>query len=133
MTVGAFTISTLRADGAVACLSLAGDLDLSTVAILQEALDSAEARSPAALVLDLSSLSFMDSTGLHCIARAHERAQRAGRRLVLVPGASCVERVVELTGLDKQLEFVTPVALEELLSTGPTVAVERAMLPHGCP
>ena len=37
MTVGAFTISTLRADGAVACLSLAGDLDLSTVAILQEA------------------------------------------------------------------------------------------------
>ena len=65
----------------------------------------------------------MDSTGLHCIARAHERAQRAGRRLVLVPGASCVERVVELTGMNKQLEFVTPVALEELLSTGPTVAV----------
>jgi anti-sigma B factor antagonist len=104
-------------------LCLAGDLDLSTVAILQGALDGAEARSPAALVLDLSSLSFMDSTGLHCIAQAHERAQRAGRRLILVPGASCVERVVELTGLDKQLEFVTPVALQELLSTGPTVAV----------
>ena len=123
MDVGAFTATALRADAAVVCLSLAGDLDLSAVTTLQEALDRAEALAPADLLLDLSDLSFLDSTGLHCIVRAHERAQHTGRRLVVVPGVSPVHRVMELTGVDKHLEFVTRADLEALLSAGSTMTV----------
>lgn len=123
MTLAAFTATSVRADDEVVCLSLAGDLDLSTVPALQEALDAAEALAPVDLVLDLAGLSFLDSSGLHCIVRAHERAQKEGRRVVLGPGSSSVQRVLELTGMDRHLEFVTRATLEGLLAPTSDVTV----------
>lgn len=108
MTMRPFTLSTIRADSAVVCVSLAGDLDLLSVTVLQEALNAAETLAPAELILDLTALTFLDSTGLHCIVRAHDRAKQAGRRLFLVPGSAHIQWVLELTGMDKHLEFVTP-------------------------
>ena len=89
----------------------------------EKALDAAEALAPVDPVLDLSGLSFIDSSGLHCIVRAHERAQKEGRRMVLVPGSSSVQRVLELTGMDRHLEFVTRGTLEGLLAPTSDVTV----------
>jgi anti-sigma B factor antagonist len=102
-------VSTEDRDGLVH-LSLLGELDLSTVAKVQEELRRIEANSPATLVVDLSKLTFLDSTGLRCIVTADERAREEGRRIVIVRGPDAVQRVFAITRLDDRLEMVDDVS-----------------------
>ncbi len=87
-------------------VSLVGELDLSTVAKVQEELRRVEASAPATLVMDLSKLTFLDSTGLRCIVTADERARDEGRRMVIVRGPDAVQRVFSITKLDDRLDMV---------------------------
>jgi stage II sporulation protein AA (anti-sigma F factor antagonist) len=80
-------------------LTLGGELDLATVALLHEQLDRAM-RGRRAVVIDLSGLQFIDSSGLHVLMRAERELRAAGGQLVLVYGSRAVHRVFELTGLD---------------------------------
>jgi anti-anti-sigma factor len=85
---------------------LRGELDLSTVGKVQDELSRIEASSPPVLVLDLSKLTFLDSTGLRCLVTADERARGDGRRVVLVRGPEPVQRVFSITRLEERLEMV---------------------------
>ena len=85
---------------------LRGELDLSTVNKVQEELRRVEADAPAVVVLDLSKLTFLDSTGLRCLVTADQRARDADRRVVLVRGPDPVQRVFSITRLEERLEMV---------------------------
>jgi anti-sigma B factor antagonist len=102
-------VSTEDRDGLVH-VALVGELDLSTVAKVQEELRRVEVESPATLVVDLSKLTFLDSTGLRCIVTADERAREEGRRIVIVRGPDAVQRVFAITRLDDRLEMVDDVS-----------------------
>ena len=102
-------VSTEDRDGLVH-VALVGELDLSTVAKVQEELRRIEANSPATVVVDLSKLTFLDSTGLRCIVTADERARDDGRRVVIVRGPDAVQRVFAITRLDDRLEMVDDVS-----------------------
>ncbi len=91
-------------------VALVGELDLSSVAKVQEELRRIEASAPPTLVVDLSKLTFLDSTGLRCIVTADERARAEGRRIVIVRGPDAVQRVFAITRLDDRLEMVDDVA-----------------------
>jgi anti-anti-sigma factor len=91
-------------------VALMGELDLSTVAKVQEELRKIEAGSPPTLVVDLSKLTFLDSTGLRCIVTADERARETGRRVVIVRGPDPVQRVFAITRLEERLEMVDDAA-----------------------
>jgi anti-sigma B factor antagonist len=91
-------------------VALVGELDLSTVAKVQEELRRVEAAAPATLVVDLSKLTFLDSTGLRCIVTADERARNEGRRIVIVRGPDAVQRVFAITRLEDRLEMVDDAA-----------------------
>jgi anti-sigma B factor antagonist len=98
-------IETEDRDGLVHVL-LRGELDLSTVSKVQDTLERVEQSAPPTFVLDLSKLSFLDSTGLRCIVTADQRAREAGRRMVLVRGPDSVQRVFTITRLEERLEMV---------------------------
>jgi anti-sigma B factor antagonist len=87
-------------------MALMGELDLSSVAKVQEELRRIETNAPATLVVDLSKLTFLDSTGLRCIVTADERAREQGRRIVIVRGPDAVQRVFAITRLEERLEIV---------------------------
>ncbi len=87
-------------------VALRGELDLSTVGKVQEELQRVEASSPRVVVLDLSKLTFLDSTGLRCLVTADERARDEGRRVVIVRGPEAVQRVFSITRLEDRLEMV---------------------------
>jgi anti-sigma B factor antagonist len=87
-------------------VALRGELDLSTVGKVQDELRRVEAASPPVVVLDLSKLTFLDSTGLRCLVTADERARDAGRRVVIVRGPDAVQRVFSITRLEERLEMV---------------------------
>lgn len=88
-------------------LALHGELDLSTVAVAQAALDALERETGATtVVLDLRDLGFMDSTALHFVLRADSRVRDRGGRLVIVRGPERVDRIFRLALLDQRLELL---------------------------
>jgi anti-sigma B factor antagonist len=87
-------------------LELFGELDLATTGLLEEELRAAEDSPAPSIVLDLSGLTFMDSTGLRSVLVADRRLRRSGRRLCLVRGPRAVDRVFTLTGADRGLDFL---------------------------
>src|SRR5689334_15542841 len=61
-------------EGTSALVKIRGDLDLQVVEEVTEALAGIEAGEPQLLVIDLSGLSFMDSSGMGVVAAASIRA-----------------------------------------------------------
>ena len=100
-----FDVTITERAGAVH-VAIGGELDISTATLLEENLRRVEADGPAIVVLDLSRLDFMDSTGLRLLIGADARARAAGRRFVIVQGGEMVRRVLRLTRLDERLEIV---------------------------
>jgi anti-sigma B factor antagonist len=98
----------IRSEGHVgaAVLALEGEFDLAQVSAVEQALATVERDRPAIMVIDLSGVTFLDSSGLRVILEADGRARRAARRLVLVRGPEQVHRVFLIALLDKRLEFV---------------------------
>jgi anti-anti-sigma factor len=87
-------------------MSLRGELDLSTAGKVDDELERIESSAPRLLVIDLSKLTFLDSTGLRCLVTADQRARDADRRVVLVCGPDPVQRVFAITRLEERLEMV---------------------------
>ena len=85
-----------------------GELDVETGPRLQEELLAAEASAPATLVLDLSDVSFFDSTGLQIVLDAEVRAREQQRKLVVLPGDGEPLRVLELAEVADRLTLEEP-------------------------
>jgi anti-anti-sigma factor len=96
----------MRLEGDVVVVALRGELDVATCPLADEELSRAEALGPAALVIDLSELEFMDSTGARFLVEAHQRALAAGRRLGVLNGSGTPHRVIELLSLDELLQMI---------------------------
>lgn len=92
-------------EGDVHTISIAGELDLATVADVEDELRRVEATDAASIVLDLSRLAFMESTGIGLIVSAHARSRADSDRLTIIRGPAAVERVIIMAGLDELLPF----------------------------
>lgn len=101
---GEFSLTTSR-DGDEHRIVLKGELDLATAGQVEEALAGAETGDATAIVLDLSGLTFMDSTGVRLMLSAHARSRSHCNRLSLVRGPASVQRVFELCGVENTLPF----------------------------
>jgi anti-anti-sigma factor len=103
--VGELGIET-RVEGDVCHMELSGEFDLAAIERFERAIAAAEADRPNAIVVDLSELQFMDSSGLRSLVSADGRAQKKGHRLAIVPGPPAVRRVFEITQVDSRLDLV---------------------------
>jgi anti-sigma B factor antagonist len=86
-------------------LTLSGELDLATVPRVQEAVDVALARGARTLIVDLSALSFIDSSGLRLFVVLHQRANAEGWRLSLIRPQERAMTVFRISGLEGNLPF----------------------------
>ncbi len=84
-----------RGDARVA---LEGHLDVATVGEVGSTLEGLFRTGRRHVVLDLSRLGFIDSTGVQHVVRWVRDARAAGRTLSVVMGPSPVEAVFRLTG-----------------------------------
>jgi anti-anti-sigma factor len=91
-------------DGTKETLYVTGELDISTVTSLERAVASRLDGQGGAFCLDLSALSFMDSSGAHALVRLHDRLADLGRQLVVSSPTRQVRQVLELLGLDDVVE-----------------------------
>jgi stage II sporulation protein AA (anti-sigma F factor antagonist) len=102
--LGELSVRSEREDG-VHAIRLFGELDLATAAEAQRELERAEATDAEAIVLDLSGLTFIDSTGVRLLVAANARSRADANRLSVVRGQQPVQRVLELCGVVELLPF----------------------------
>lgn len=89
-------------------VALRGELDISTLAEAEAEIEAAESAQPAVLVVDLSDLTFVDSSGVRLVLLADGRARAAGRRLAVCLGEGPALRVFHALGLVDKLEILAP-------------------------
>ena len=100
-------VSVEDVDDATARIRLRGELDLSTSRQLEtELLHLITSRDRTRFVLDLSDVSFLDSTGLRALWTTRQRAQDAGARLLLAAPSESVMRILRITKLDKVFQVL---------------------------
>ena len=90
-------------------VALTGRLDIVSVADVRLALHAVVDDGAGDVVLDLSGVEGIDSSGIGVLVGAHRRAGRAGRRLVVAASPVPVLRMLRLTRLDRVL-VMSPVA-----------------------
>jgi anti-anti-sigma factor len=84
-------------------LTLGGEIDLESAPALENELRDAEGSQPRRVVLDLAAIDFLDSTGIHLLLEAQERAETTGRQFVLRHVPDHAHRLFTLTGLISRL------------------------------
>jgi anti-sigma B factor antagonist len=98
-----FSISTSEEEQAVV-IEARGELDLAVAPELEAALAGEEPTGGSAVVLDLTGLTFMDSSGLRVILVAAERFEKSGKPwAVVLPDDSPVRRILALSETEQRL------------------------------
>jgi anti-sigma B factor antagonist len=96
-----------RTEGGVAVVTPRGELDVAAAPAFEAALTQASDQDGIlGIVVDLSCLDFMDSSGLRAVVLADRRVRERGLRFALVRGGEPVHRVFELTRMTGRLPWV---------------------------
>jgi anti-anti-sigma factor len=96
----------VRHQGTTTTIAVRGEWDLAEQHGARQAIQSALAGAPECLVLDLSQLTFIDSTGIHVALELAKRSIQQNVRLVIVPGPPAVQRPFEILQLTDALPFL---------------------------
>jgi anti-anti-sigma factor len=96
---------TSQREGDIHTICLFGEFDLASAEGVQRELQRVEATDAEVIVVDLSGLTFTDSTGVRLIVNADLRSRADSDRLTLLRGPASVQRVFALTGLEDRLPF----------------------------
>ena len=101
-----FDVSVDRPSAGRAIVAVSGELDLYAAPDTREALDGALDEGATEVVVDLTDVDFIDSSGLACIVNVARRLGESGGRLVVVNRHPAVARTLQLTRLDRIFEVV---------------------------
>ncbi len=83
-------------------ITISGELDAHSAPELRDEIDAAG--DAAEITLDMSAVTFMDSSGLRVLIDAHQRTDQAGSQLVITRPSSSVQRVLEIAGVIDHLD-----------------------------
>lgn len=86
-------------------LSASGEVDVFTAPTLDDAISGELDEERAHLVVDLTGVSFLDSTGLGVLVKGLKGAREAGGSLDLVVSSERIRRIFEITGLDASISI----------------------------
>jgi anti-anti-sigma factor len=84
-----------------AVLALAGEIDLHESAQVRQRLEPVLAQKPRRLLIDLTAVSYMDSSGLAVLIEAFQRIQPQGGVLALCGLQPAVQDIFEIARLDQ--------------------------------
>lgn len=102
--------------GNVLIVKVDGDLDHNTANSIRKKIDSELKKNPInLLIMDLSTLNFMDSSGIGLILGRYKLINSLGGKLCLVKPNESIGRIINMSGLHKILSIYSSVeeALDE--------------------
>jgi anti-sigma B factor antagonist len=89
----------------VPILELADEVDMYSVPLLRERCDEVCAGSGPGLIVDLSVVTFLDSSGLAVLISVHEELRTRGAHLTILAPKPSVRRLFDITGLTSIFEI----------------------------
>jgi anti-sigma B factor antagonist len=96
-----FSVSSERLDDDLGVVALSGEVDIFTAPQFKESLLELLDGGVKRLVVDLSDVTFIDSTALGVLIGGVRRVHGAGGAMTIVVTTRPVERVLSVTGLDR--------------------------------
>jgi anti-sigma B factor antagonist len=87
-----------------------GEIDLTTVPALRRELDAAREEAAATVLLDLSGVTFIDSSGLHLLLEASRSSALSDWGFSVMRPSDVVQRLIEVSGTEDLLTMVDPTA-----------------------
>lgn len=88
----------------ISVLTVSGEIDHTTGEQFHQALSTVHTEPPVRTVVDLSGVTFMDSSGLRAIIMAYRATQNTQGWIRLAAPTPAVRRVVEIIGLDTVID-----------------------------
>ena len=100
-----FSISSERLVGTMGLVVLSGEVDIYTAPRFRECMIELLDAGVDKLVIDLSAVTFIDSTALGVLIGGVRRVRAVGGAMTLVVTSRPVERVLSITGLDRVFDL----------------------------
>jgi anti-anti-sigma factor len=95
--------------GDIARLIITGEMDMSVVTALERALGQFDLRTTEKLEVDLTGVTFADSTAVAWLIDAEQAARGAGAHMELVVANGPVDYLLSLTGIEEHIAIRRPV------------------------
>jgi anti-sigma B factor antagonist len=96
----------VRVEGESTVLALEGELDIASSPDLTDAVSKLAAEEVDRLVIDMTAVEFIDSTGIRALIETYQAWGKDQDRFQILPSpAPAVTRVLALTGIEAQLPF----------------------------
>ncbi len=106
MSMFDFTLETEALPSGIHVLTVSGEIDLFTAPDLRAAASAALDRGAQRIVVDLTSVRFLDSTGLGVLIGIMKRVRPAGGSVAIVNTNPTTAATFSITGLDDVLRIV---------------------------
>jgi anti-sigma B factor antagonist len=103
-----FSIGSDHESSSAATIRCVGELDVGSCGKLIDAIERAYGSELERLRVDLSAVTFIDSTGIGCLIHAQLQCRKQNVRLEIVPGAATLD-LIRLTGLGNHLPLTRSV------------------------
>jgi anti-sigma B factor antagonist len=97
----AFSVDSTRIRDSLGLVTLSGEVDIYTAPRMKEHILQLLDEGVRDLVVDLTSVTFIDSTALGVLIGGVRRVNDAGGTMALVVATRPVERILTVTGLDR--------------------------------
>jgi anti-sigma B factor antagonist len=110
MTTDVYFEATESRESGVPVLNVRGEIDVSTAPELHGLLADVVSHGPQLVIVNLTDVSFIDSTGLGVLVEAVRDVRGGGGDLRLVVTQPQIIKVLELTGLDKVFDVLPDTA-----------------------
>lgn len=104
-------------DSGTIVLAISGELDIHTAPALADALRGVAASGSEPVVVDLTAVTFIDSTGLGEIVRGHNALSERQRALAVACSGGTLLRLFTMTGVD-ELITIRPTRAEAVAAAG---------------
>ncbi len=93
-------------DGAILKIKLRGEIDHHAAAVVRVNIDELiHSRSPKTLLLDMSAVDFMDSSGLGLIMGRFSLMQASGGEMFILDPSPATERIMKLAGMERLVKI----------------------------
>lgn len=90
----------MRTEGGIPVLGVTGEIDVFTAPEFKNAINRAIESGTTDLVIDLTQVSYMDSSGFGTLLGATKRVRPKGGSISLVGCSEAIERMMKITRLD---------------------------------
>ena len=93
-------------DGVTLKIKLRGEIDHHAAAVVRVNIDELiRSRTPKTLLLDMSAVDFMDSSGLGLIMGRYSLMQTAGGEMYVLDPSPAAEKIMRLAGMERMIKI----------------------------